>query len=105
MESQLRYPDSHSHEFVLMEALSWSLVPMGTACSTGISLEPSSLLLPLGGDSRKRATSYSRLPGLSRTIPETLAAGGRERLLERKRYVLRRVKKKQGDIALAVRPD
>ena len=63
---------------VLIDALSCSLVPMGTAWSRGTwsncwsswgleSEDPSSLY---------SATSYSRLPGDSSTTPDTLAAGG-----------------------------
>ena len=78
-----------------MVALSCSLVPMGTAWSTGISLM-ALLLLPVCSEeesrleleldaadaaSLKRATSYSRFPGDSSTMPETRAAGGRKRSL------------------------
>ena len=72
----LLLPDSS-----LIVALSWSLVPIGTAWSTGISLARSTVRpLPpssdLGDASRYRATSYSKVPGDSCTTPETLAAGG-----------------------------
>lgn len=56
----------------LIRALNWSFVPMGTAWSTAV-LEPS-LTLPVA--SRYKATSYSSLPGVSSTTPDTLAPWG-----------------------------
>ena len=77
-----------------MVALSCSLVPMGTACSTGDSapLTPPPPLTP-APDSRKRATSYSSFPGDSSTTPDIRAAGGLESLARRKRAELSSFKK------------
>ena len=45
-------------------------------------LENSDVVPPVLVASLNRATSYSRLPGVSSTIPETRAAGGRKRSLK-----------------------
>ena len=82
-------------EFAPMVALSCSLVPMGTACSTGDSapLPPPPPPPTPAPDSRKRATSYSSFPGDSSTTPDIRAAGGLESLARRKRAELSSFKK------------
>jgi len=71
-----------------MRARSWSLVPIGTAWSTGISFggrlpSPAADGYPLWapilvGASLYNATSYSKLPGVSSTVPDTRAPVGLE---------------------------